>query len=173
MLELRRNHRIGGYDSILVRDGRIKYRKGSIRLTEDAEAAFVQLLRNTMIDAIRESDIVVAEDPGRCVMEVVFEVEELDLETRSYAENLADLIVSMRFRDSASGRHLLRYARRERVPHPELGVSDDHQLRVEFHRLVREMNVSRVLRPAGLATDRTIEGCQGILGAVGRTAVSR
>lgn len=172
VLELRRNHRIGGYDAIRVRDGRIKYRKGSKRLTEAAEEAFVQLLRTTMIDAIRESDIVVAEDPGPCVMEIVFEVAELDLETRSYAENLAELIVLMRFRDSASGRNLLRYARRALVPHPETGITDDRQLRIEFHRIVREMNVTHALRPAGLATDAKIEGCRGVLGDRGRAATA-
>ena len=170
VLELRRDHAIGGYDEILVTPGRIDYRMGSDRLTEEAENAFVKLLRNTMVDAISEVGIRVAEAPSPCAMQVVFEVAELDLETRTYAENLAELIVLMRFHDSPTGRPLLRYARRQLVPHPEVGTTGDRQLRTEFQRIVREMNVTNALRPAGLATDAKIEGCVGVLGNLGRAA---
>ncbi|GEM_PF-4990751 len=167
-LELRLDHKIGGYDAIFVRHGRLRYRHGSLELTRDAERTFLAMLERSLVTAIETSDVEVAETPGRCAMEVQMGVFEMDLETADYAEGLADMVVVMTFRDSVSGDALLRYARPARIDHPESGVSDDRQLRDGLSRIVVDMDVTNVLRPAGLATDATIEGCRGRLGERGR-----
>jgi len=168
VLELLRDHRIGGYDALLIRDSRLDYREGSMRLTRAAESAFLSMLSGSLVSATEAAQVPMEDAPDRCVMEVEMDVDALDLETGAHAPDLVDLVVTMLFRDSLSGKPLLRYSKRDRIAHPDSGVTNDRQLRVGLRRIVADMNVATVLRPAGLATDDGIEGCQGILGDRGR-----
>lgn len=170
VLELRPGHRIGGYDALLIRDGRLDYRHGSMRLTPEAEDIFLDLLQGSLVSAIEAAEIGMTDTPDRCAMQIEFDVHEMDLDTSDYSPELADMVVAMTFRDSRTGDALLRYARRAVVEHPAAGVSDDRQLRVGLYRVVHDMDVTNVLRPAGLATDEGIEGCRGVLADRGRAA---
>ena len=168
VLDLRSDHRISGYDEILVEDTHLLYRPGSIELTQEAERVFLRLLQASLVTAVEASGIPLAAEPGRCAMEVGFRVVDLDLETAEYSPELADMVVEMVFRDSLSGDPLLRYARGARIEHPAMGATDDEQLRRGLARIVVDMDVTKVLRPAGLATDLRIAGCEGRLGDRGR-----
>ena len=168
VLELLRDHKIGGYDALLIRDSRLDYRDGSMRLTRAAESAFLSLLSGSLVSATEAAEVPMRNAPDRCVMEIEMDVDALDLETGVHSPDLAELVVTMLFRDSLTGKPLLRYSKRDRIAHPSSGVTNDQQLRVGLRRIVDEMNVATVLRPAGLATDDLIEGCQGVLGARGR-----
>lgn len=170
VLEIRTDHRIAGYDEILLRDARLAYRPGSLELTRDAEVAFLDLLESSLVRAIESSRVPLATERGRCAMEVELEVADMDLETADYSPQLVGMVIAMTFRDSVSGDPLLRYARAFRIDQPAPGNTDDRQLRVGLQEAVREMNVATVLRPAGLATDSRIDGCAGTLGERGRAA---
>ncbi len=170
VLELRPDHRIGGYDALLIPRPSLGYKRGSLRLTRAGERAFLDLLQNSLVGATTAAAVPLAEGPGECVMEVRFEVMRMNLDTDRDADQLAELLLVMEFRDSTSREPLLRYAKLDRVPSPSEGVSHDTQIRRGLDRVVAEMNLATALRPAGLADDALIPGCQGTLAARGRAA---
>ena len=163
ILEVRPDHRIGAYDALLLASPSLGYRRHSMRLTTDGEAVFLALLQQSLVDAIRASRVSTVEGPERCAMEIELEVIRMDLDTGAQAGELAEMTIIMHFRDSMSGTPLLRYAKRNTVPHPDRGVTDDLQIRAGLDRIVRDMNIATVLRPAGLADDSKVEGCEGTL----------
>jgi hypothetical protein len=173
ILEIREDHRIGRYDALLIPDPSMSYAADSLRLTSDGQRAFLNLLRNSIVTASERAALPVVEQPGPCVMEISLEVVQMDLETALYEDQLAELIVIMQFNDSMSGQPLLRYAKPDRVPHPEKGTSDDQQIRRGLDRIVADLNLATTLRPAGLARDVADPVCKGTLAARGRAATER
>jgi hypothetical protein len=173
ILEIRKDHRIGRYDALLIPVPSMSYENDSLRLTPDGQHAFLTLLRDSIVEASQRAALPVVEQPGPCVMEISLQVSRMDLETALYGDQLAELILIMQFRDSVSGEPLLRYAKQDRVPHPEKGITPDQQIRRGLDRIVAEMDLSTALRPAGLAQDVTDPVCKGTLAARGRAASER
>ncbi len=173
VLEIREDHRIGRYDALLIPKPSMRYTADSLRLTSDGQRAFLDLLRDSSVKASQRAALPVVEQPGSCVMEISLEIVQMDLETALYDDHLAELVVIMQFNDSLSGQPLLRYAKQDRVPHPEKGTSDDQQIRRGLDRIVAELDLSTTLRPAGLAQDVADPVCKGTLAARGRAASER
>jgi len=173
VLELRKDHRIGGYDALMIPNASISYEEGSSRLTTPARRVFLELLRDSIVTATAAAAIPVEQQPGPCVMEINLSVSRLDLDVAARADQLAELTVIMQFRDSGSRTPLLRYSNEARVPNPETGITRDEQLRTGLDKIVADLNLAGVLRPAGLADDELIPGCKGTLAARGRAAQQR
>lgn len=170
VLEIREQHGIGGYDALLIPDASLRYRPGSLRLSRDAERIFLGLLRESIVDATQAAAIPLVDEPGECVMEISLGVLRLDLDIDRRADQLAEMILVMEFRDSSSRQPLLRYARVGRVQNPEQDRSHDQQLRRGLDAIVERMNLANVLRPANLADEIIRPGCRGTLAARGRAA---
>lgn len=168
VLELRDDHRIGGFDALLIPPATISYRYESLELTRAAERTFLSLLRESLVEATEAAAIPIVETPGPCVMEVRLRVSKLDLDYDDDAEQLADMTVVMQFRDSTTRLPLLRYAAPDRVPSPQEGVTRDARLRRGLARIVRELNVARALGGSGIGDDQLRPGCEGTLAKRGR-----
>lgn len=173
VLELREDHRIGGYDAFVIPDASLSYKRGSSRLTRDAERVFLKLLKESLIEASEAAVVPIEQEPGACVMEISLTVSRMDLDVGIRADQLAELTLIMQFRDSVSRDPLLRYATVNRVPNPSEGATHDRQIRRGLDRIVKEMDISRAFRSAGLADDTIIPGCKGTLADRGRAALEQ
>lgn len=169
-LELRENHGIGGYDKLLVPNASITFRTDSKRLTTPARRIFLEMIRSSLVDAIRAVDLPVVVEPGQCVMEIDLAAVGFDLSTARGADQLATLTVVMQFRDSESGTTLLRYSTERLIDNPERGVTHDAKLREGLDEIVKDLNLAGSLRGAGLAGDTIRPGCDATLAQIGRQA---
>lgn len=170
VLELRTNHRIGGYDQFLIPKATLSYERNSLRLTREAQSVFLSLLRTSLVNASTAAGIPIVSKPGPCTMEVELDVVDLDLDLAHAKTDLAQLTVVMQFRDSMSRQRLLRYAASDHVTKPADGADTDSKLQQGFDRVVADMDLAPALRGSGLADDAIIPGCSGRLAALGRAA---
>lgn len=170
ILEVREDHHIGSYDALLIPEASLSYKRGSLRLSSDAERVLLDLLRDSIVEASIAAAVPVVEAPSECAMEIDLWVSGLDLQVREGSEQLASLTLVMEFRDSMSRRPLLRYAADDRVPNPTGGETPDHRIRRGLDRIVGEMNIAGPFRASGFASDSILPGCNGTLAARGRAA---
>jgi hypothetical protein len=170
VLELREDHGIGRYDAVTIPNARLRYKRGSLRMTRMARQIFLTLLTDTLVDASTDATLPIESEPGPCVMEINLEVVGMNLEVDDDPLRLADMTVVMQFFDSASQEPLLRYAVPHRIPNPNAGNTPDDQLKKGLRRIVDELNLAASLRGAGLADENFEPGCNGTLAALGRAA---
>ncbi|MBK7951113.1 MAG: hypothetical protein IPK00_20705 [Deltaproteobacteria bacterium] len=170
VLELRENHGIGSYDALMLPPANLRYRQDSQRLTYDAREIFLSVLHQTLVDATKAASIPIVSEPGPCVMEIEFDVVRMFIDVSERSKQIADLILVMQFRDSASGDILLRYATRNQIATGGPDIPNRDQLRKGLVQIMRNMDLSGPLRGAGLADDEISPECKGTLAAIGRAA---
>ena len=173
ILDVHESHGIGRYDGLVVPEASLSYRRGSERLTDEAEAVFLRLLRQSLVEASTAAAIPVEADPAECVMEIRLAVSKLNLNVLRNGRSLAEMIMVMEFRDSTSRELLLRYATPAEIENPEAGVAEDTQLRRGLDRIVADLDLSRAVDSEMLASDYVRSGCNGTLAARGRAARER
>ena len=169
-LELRENHGIGGYDRLLIPPATLTYKRESLRLTHPARRVFLELLRESLIEASQAAGIRIETEPGHCVMEIDIGALGMDLALGREADQLAQLAIVMQFRDSLSGEPLLRYSTQRRIENPARGIDPDSKLKDGLDRIIADLNIATSMRSANLADDEVRPGCSGTFAALGRAA---
>jgi hypothetical protein len=173
VLDLRPDHGIGRCAAFLLPEVSVSYKRRSPRLTQPAERVFVNLLRQSLVEAASAAEVPIEHAPGPCVMEINISVVSVDLDVSERSRELADMTLVMEFRDSSSREPLLRYATENRVKHAREGDSRNKQLQHGFDRIIEEMNITVPLRESGLANNPLDPACNGTLAAIGRAAVQQ
>ena len=162
-LFLRESHGIGGYDAIVIAPSFVNYRRGSERLAEDDEAAYLAALEQTLIDVADEANVEVVDDVGSCVINVGAGFVNVNLARSRGSKLLGEMTLVVEYRDSTSRQSLLRYVSREEIERESGGTSRMDQVRSSFDRMIANIDIISTLRKATSIPSPPQPGCQGAL----------
>lgn len=107
------------------------------------------------------------------VMEIKFDVVRMAIDVTEKSQQVAHLILVTQFRDSVSVNTLLRHATENEITTGRPDIPIREQLRKGLAAMMRDMDLARPLRGAGLTDDAISPGCSGTLAEIGRAAQQR
>jgi hypothetical protein len=118
------DHHIGSYDGFIIEPIQVAYRRQQTALSDDAAQALGHRLRERLAESVVAGGLDLGTEPHECLLGL--RVEILDLEMRDVDQHsgknrrVVDLaggaVLVFNFRDSQSGKTLMRYGQRRRLP---------------------------------------------------------
>ncbi len=162
VLFVREDHGLGSYDKFLFPQASISYQRRSRRLSPELQEAFLASLEQSMIDVAEEFGIPIAKTPGECVLQVAMALTDVAIE-RTTSRSIGRMTLVMEFRDTLSGQPLLRYATRNTIENEGTGAPRSEQISHAFDDMIKEMDITRAFRAAGLTDGQIRPECLGTL----------
>lgn len=167
-LFLRKDHGIGGYDSIAIAPSFINYRRKSAKLSPDDEEIYLVSLEQALVDIAEAANVSIVSTVGDCVIKIGAGFVNVDLSRSGSSKNLGQMTLVIEYQDSTSGQSLLRYASHQRFEREIDGPSREEQIGESFDQMIEDVDIITALRAATAVPSLPRDGCNGTLIDAGR-----